>query len=60
MFKEWVEKAIQVIRGVRWKDTVNARAWVAAKQCKEGLAARLSQQVIRETRNDQGVRYHKF
>lgn len=58
MFKQWVEKVIQVIRGVSWKDTVNARSWVAAKQCKEGLAVRLSQQVNRETRNDQGARYH--
>lgn len=61
IFSGWVEKAIQVTRGVRWKDTVNARSWVAAKQCKPGLTVRLGQQVNREARtNDQGAGYREL
>lgn len=58
-FRGWGKKAIQVTRGVRWKDTVNARSWAAAKQRQAGLTARLGQQVNRGARMDaQGASYH--
>ena len=54
-------KAVQVIRGVRWKDIVNSRTWVAAKQCKLGLIVRFGQQVNWEARmSDQGGSYHEL
>lgn len=61
IFEGWVEKAIQMIRGIRWKDTVNARSWVVAKQCKSGLTVTLGQQVTWESRmSDQGASYHEL
>lgn len=52
---------MQVIKGVRWKDTVNVRSSVAAKRCKSGLTVTLGQQVNWEARmSDQGASYHEL